>query len=115
MLAVLFVLSSLAPVAQPPPQAAPPPDGRSPVQTGTATVRGRVVAADTGKPLRRARITQSGAELGRDGRTTSTNLDGGYEVDALPVGRYMIRVSRSGYLTLQYGQRRPLEPGKPLQ
>jgi len=96
-------------------QAAPPRDTRPATQSGTAIIRGRVVAADTGRPLRRARITLSGPELGREGRSTSTNLDGRYEMADLPAGRYTIRVTRSGYLPLQYGQRRPLEPGKPLQ
>jgi len=96
-------------------QAAPPRDTRPATQSGTAIIRGRVVAADTGRPLRRARIALSGPELGREGRSTSTNLDGRYEMADLPAGRYTIRVTRSGYLPLQYGQRRPLEPGKPLQ
>jgi hypothetical protein len=116
MLTTILALLSLATV-QPPPnaQGAPPRDARPVTQAGTAVVRGRVLAADTGKPLRRARITLSGAELGREGRSTSTSLDGRYEIGALPAGRYTIRVTRSGYLPLQYGQRRPFEPGKPLQ
>src|SRR5262249_9088852 len=61
------------------------------------------------------RITLSAAELGRDGRTTSTGLDGRYEITDLPAGRYIVRVARNGYLGFQYGQRRPLEQGKPLQ
>ena len=85
------------------------------MQAGTAVVRGRVIAGDSGKPLRRARITLTGPELGREGRSTSTSLDGRYEIADLPAGRYTIRVTRSGYLPLLYGQRRPLEPGKPLQ
>jgi hypothetical protein len=60
-------------------------------------------------------VTLSGPELGREGRSSSTSLDGRYEIGDLPAGRYSIRVTRSGYLPLQYGQRRPLEPGKPLQ
>jgi hypothetical protein len=40
-------------------------------------------------------------------------LDGRYEIAELPAGRYSIRVTRSD-LPLQYGQRRPLEPGKPI-
>ena len=111
LLALMFVGAA----SQPPAQGQPPRDARPATQTGTATVRGRVLAADTGKPLRRARITLSGAELGREGRSTSTSLDGRYEIADLPAGRYTIRVTRSGYLPLQYGQRRPLEPGKPLQ
>jgi hypothetical protein len=115
MLPLLLALSLTA--VQPPPQnqGQPPRDARPGAQDGSATIRGRVRAADTGKPLRRARITLSGAELGREGRSTSTRLDGRYEIAGLPAGRYTIRVSRSGYLPLQYGQRRPLEPGTPLQ
>jgi protocatechuate 3,4-dioxygenase beta subunit len=84
-------------------------------KTGTAVIRGRVFAADTGRPLRRAKITANAQELGPDGRTTSTNPDGRYEIKDLPAGRYNIAVARSGYLQLRYGQRRPLEQGKPLQ
>jgi protocatechuate 3,4-dioxygenase beta subunit len=92
-----------------------PPRDRLPPQTGTAVIRGRVFAGDSGRPLRRARITLRAPELGSEPRTTSTNVDGRYEIKDLPAGRYTIGVARSGYLTLQYGQRRPLEPGKPLQ
>ena len=116
MLALLFALitSSAAPQA-PAPGPAPARDARPPAPIGTASLRGRIVAAENGKPLRRARITLSGPELGREGRSTSTGLDGRWEIGELPAGRYTIRVTRSGYLPLQYGQRRPLEPGKPIQ
>src|SRR6266536_957442 len=95
----------------------PPRDNRggTPAVTGTASIKGRVFTGDTNRPLRRARITLSAPELWRDQRSTSTNADGRYEIKDLPAGRYTIRVARSGYLPLQYGQRRPLEQGKPLQ
>jgi len=92
-----------------------PTRDRPPVVTGTSVIRGRVFAADTGKPLRRARITVRAPELGQDPRQTSTNADGRYEIKDLPAGRYTLTVNRAGYLQLQYGQRRPLEQGKPLQ
>ncbi|MGH9141274.1 MAG: MSCRAMM family protein, partial [Vicinamibacterales bacterium] len=102
-------------VAAQPPQGTPPRDQRPQAQTGTAIIRGRVFAGDTGKPLRRARISLSAPELAGNNRTTSTDADGRYELTDLPAARYTVRANRSGYLMLRYGQRRPLEAGKPLQ
>ena len=121
-LACLFLLAcQLAPVfpqvAHPvgPPRM-PPRDGAAQPQTGTATLRGRVVAADSGRPLRRARITLTAEGLGPEGRrTTSTNLEGRFEFRDLPAARYRVSVARGGYLPLEYGQRRPGEQGRPLQ
>jgi protocatechuate 3,4-dioxygenase beta subunit len=92
-----------------------PPRDRGPAQTGTSAIRGRVLAADTARPLRRARITATAPQLGGEPRTTSTGMDGRYDLTDLPAGRYTIRVVRSGYLPLTYGQRRAFEQGKPLQ
>ena len=102
--------------AGPGPGQLPPRDARAatPTVTGTAAIRGRVFAADTGKPLRRARIQVGSPALGGEGRTTSTDADGRYEVNNLPAGQYNINVTRSGYLRLSYGQRRPFELGKPF-
>jgi len=98
------------------PQRLPTRDGRGPAQaTGTSAIRGRVFAADTKRPLRRARITVNAPGLGGEGRTTSTDAEGRYEIKDLPPGRYTVAVNRSGYLRLTYGQRRPFEQGKPLQ
>jgi Carboxypeptidase regulatory-like domain len=107
---VLLALPALA-FGQPPRDTSARPSA----QTGTAAIRGRVVAGDTGKPLRRVRITATAAELGGEPRNTSTDADGRFELAGLPAGLYNVRVSRSGYLTLRYGQRRPGELGKPLQ
>ena len=114
--ALLLTLSSEA-VAQVPPPPPPPPqmrDVNSPALTkGKAIIRGRVVSADTGKPLRRALIRLSAP--GGETRTASTGTSGRYEIKELPAGRYTVRVSRSGYLPLTYGQRRPGEAGRPLE
>jgi protocatechuate 3,4-dioxygenase beta subunit len=121
----LLIAASIA-SAQPPgpppgmPQGPPrgqgmPPRDRATVPLGTAVIRGRVFGADNGRPLRRARITATAPELGGEPRTASTGMDGRYEIADLPAGRYALRVARSGYLPLSYGQRRPLEQGKPLQ
>ena len=78
-------------------------------------IRGRIVAGDTGRPLRRAQITLTAPELGGLPRATSTDVQGRYELKDLPPGRYTVSVSRSGYLGMRYGQRRSNEPARPLQ
>ena len=95
---------------------APPRDAGQKEVKGTAVLKGRIVAGESGKPLRRARVTIRASELGTEGqRTTSTNLDGRYEFKDLPAARYRVSVTRGGYLGLDHGQRRPGEMGRPVQ
>jgi hypothetical protein len=101
---------------------APPPRVQGPVRdnsatatpTGTARIHGRVVSADTGAPLRRATIRISSAEL-RVNRSVNTDAEGRYDLSELAAGRYNIYVTRNGYVSLQFGQRRPFESGRPLE
>ncbi len=98
----------------PPRMQMPPRDGAAAeVPTGTARIRGRVLAADNGTPLRRAQVRVTAADL-RINRSVNTDGDGLYEFIELPAGRYNIFVSRSGFVSLQFGQRRPFESGRPL-
>jgi hypothetical protein len=86
----------------------------SPPAKPASVIRGRVTAADTGRPLRRAQITVSAA-ASLDRRSTSTNSRGEYELRDLPAGRYTLAVTRSGYLPWEYGRRAPGEPGKSIE
>ena len=93
--------------------AVPPRDRARTPAKGTASIRGRVTAAGTSTPLRRAQVAVVSAE-GLARFTTTTNGEGRYEVLELPAGRYSITVNKGGYVSLQYGQRRPFEPGTPV-
>src|SRR5439155_7312 len=86
--------------------------GQGQVVTGNLT--GTVVTADTGKPVKRARVFANAAELA-GGRSAFTDDGGVFELSDLPAGRYTIAVSKTGFVTLSYGQRRPLQAGTPLQ
>src|SRR5437762_3653751 len=97
---------------QPPPrdtsarkEAPPTPAGR---------IIGRVLAADSGRPVKRARVFATATEL-PGGRGMVTDDTGIFDLTELPAGRYTLTVSKSGFVSLSYGQRRPLQAGTPLQ
>ena len=82
-----------------------------PQKTGTALLSGRVIDAESKKPLRRATVRAFGAEL-REGRSATTDAQGRWTIRSLPAGKYTISVTKGGYVTLNYGQRRPFEAGQ---
>lgn len=84
-----------------------------PPATGTSTIRGRVLDATSGTPLRRAIVTVS-STVNRDLRSKATDADGRYSFDALPAGRYHVVANRSGYVSWSYGQTRSVGDGKPV-
>ncbi|MBI4266507.1 MAG: carboxypeptidase regulatory-like domain-containing protein [Acidobacteria bacterium] len=93
--------------------------GQAPVRdpreqtAGSSIMRGRIVAADTGTPIRRAQVrATSGAQRAH---LASTDADGRFEFDDLPAGRWNLTASKAGFVTLRYGQRRPFEAGRPIE
>jgi carboxypeptidase family protein len=80
---------------------------------GTATIRGRVIGADNGQPLRKAQVRIVSPDV-RENRLATTDADGQYEVKELPAGRYNVTASKGSFVSLAFGQLRPFESGKPL-
>jgi len=93
--------------------AAPARDVPQPARTGTSRIRGRVIAADTGAPLRRATIRIASPEI-RDSRTTVTDADGRFEFSDLPSGSFSVMANKTGFVMLNYGQTRPNDRTKQL-
>ncbi len=83
---------------------------------GTAVIQGRVLTADTGRPVKRARVSVAagGAGGGRGSGSAITDDQGRYAISALNAGSYNITASKAGFVDSVYGQRRPLQPGTPL-
>src|SRR3954468_21012828 len=93
---------------------APPRDRPAAPTTGTSVLRGRVLNSD-GSPLRRAQISASASDGGAGlRRVATTDGQGKWELTDLPAGRFNITASKAGYVTLQFGQRRPFQPGTPV-
>ncbi|HEY7497440.1 MAG TPA: carboxypeptidase-like regulatory domain-containing protein [Vicinamibacterales bacterium] len=91
---------------------------RDPSKSPTTRLSGRVTAADTGKPIRRATVQISSIEQlarQRPGRSVTTGADGLWEITGLPAGRYEVIAARGGYVTLGHGQRRPFGSRKVLE
>jgi hypothetical protein len=82
--------------------------------TPKGRIAGRVVAADTGRPVRRARVLLNGPQV-QGGRGTLTDDEGRFELIELPEGRYTLTAGKTGFITISYGQRRPLQAGTPIQ
>ncbi len=82
-----------APTQQTPARAAPNPDKP---EKGTSVLRGQVVAADTGSPVRRAQVMASGEA--RRPNAVITDAEGRFEIRELPAGRYSLTAMKSGFV-----------------
>ncbi len=85
-----------------------------PATSGTAVLRGTVVAADTGTPVRRAIVRATSSEP-PDNAVATTDDQGRFEIRELLGGRYSISASKAGFVTLGYGQRRPSQGGTQVE
>jgi uncharacterized protein (DUF2141 family) len=89
--------------------------------TGTAQLAGRVIAADTGRPLKRARVSVQSFSIGVQGlvervtKTAVTDDNGRFSIPNLPEGKYSVSATKTGYVTMSAGQRRPLRPGTEIE
>jgi protocatechuate 3,4-dioxygenase beta subunit len=90
----------------------PQRDLNQPLPTGTASLSGRVVAGDSGRPVKRARVIALGG-----GRPLSTTTDeqGRYRLTNLPAAAYNITATKAGFVDAAYGQRRALRAGTPVR
>jgi len=102
-----------APVPQNPQDTRPARDPKKPKETGTARIRGRVIGGENGAPLRRASVRVNGEGM-EGGRSASTDENGRYEIKDLPASRVQVTASKGGYAMVNYGQRRPMQPGRML-
>ena len=73
-----------------------------------------IVTADNGSPIRRAQVRVTSPDA-RESRVATTDAQGRFEIHELPAGRYTMTASKGGFVSLQFGQRRPSESGTPIE
>jgi uncharacterized GH25 family protein len=91
--------------------------GRTQQRTGTASIRGRVINAATGTPVRRAAV--SATVLNDNGRSEGarngqTDDNGAFEFRNLFSGRWTLRATKPGYIDQQFGQRSAFATTDPI-
>ena len=79
----------------------------------TGIIAGTVTVEGGGTPVRRARVTLTGAGL-RPSRTATTNEQGQFSFPQLPAGRFTLGASKPGYVDITYGAKKPGRPGTPI-
>ncbi len=102
MFAILLLLIAQAGAVDP--QAAPPPEGEK--QKAECVVKGQVLNAVTGEPLRKARVTLTKAESRSGRRQRDVDTAGQFEFRSVEPGRYALSAERTGFVTQSYGSRK---------
>jgi hypothetical protein len=102
MIAWTFALVAQALIAQVGVPAAPPETAKKP--PGNCTVRGRVVSATDGAPLRSARVglIEVGERSHPQMYAATTSDDGTFEIKQIQAGRYNFFAAHIGYLEQRY-------------
>jgi hypothetical protein len=77
-------------------------------------IAGTVVRLSGGEPLRKAKMTLQSVNDPADSISTFTDSGGHFDLKHLKPGGYKLRVTRVGFVTDEYGQRKPGDPGATL-
>ena len=97
------------------PRDTPAQTGPSADTSNVAMISGRVVDGRTGQALPRAQVVATARDTGGRRHAAQTDQSGRYELSNLAAGRFTVTVSKPGYVTLSYGQRRPRQPSTPVK
>ena len=80
----------------------------------TCRIKGMVVKLADGTPLKNATVRLENGDNREHTIAAKTSGDGRYELRNVPPGRYKVKVTRNGYVEMEYGQRKPSDPGATL-
>jgi protocatechuate 3,4-dioxygenase beta subunit len=102
-LALFFATSASAQAPSRNPPTKPPAE--------ECSVSGMVVKLAGSEPLKTATVQLQNLEDRMQSHSTVTDAGGRFELKGINAGRYRLSVTRNGFVTQEYGQRRPHDPG----
>ena len=79
---------------------------------GNASIVGHVLTPDSNSPIRAANVVAVNASGRRVSATTDEN--GAYQLERLTEGEWQVTASKGGYVSWQFGQRRPYQAPSPI-
>jgi len=95
-------------------EAQAPPNGKAAgtkEKEETCRISGMVVKLADGTPLKNATVQLTNDSDREHIIATQSGSDGRFALKNVPAGRYKLVVSRSGYVSAEYGQKKPADPG----
>lgn len=110
ILSAVFCVEAYAGQGVPPPPPARDLGATALPAGATAIIRGRVVTA-AGEPVRRATVLLQASDI-KLSRSVATDADGRFEFQHLPAARITLRATKTGFVAVAYGQKRPFQPGR---
>ena len=88
--------------------------GQIATQEQKCSIEGRVTAAATGEPLRRATVILRTTEGRENPYSASTDPSGRYVIPGVEPGRYRLYAQRDGFVRQEYGQKTTERSGVPV-
>ena len=103
--ACVLMLAACVATAAAQPSRTPPrdrPTGPPPMPVGTAVIKGRVIDAQTGGAVPRAKVRLNWMGPGIQRAPVTTDDTGGFVFTGLPAGGFMLMVDKTTYLSARY-------------
>lgn len=91
---------------------APEATGPRATPRSNASIVGHVLTPDSNSPVRAAEVVATNSTGRRVSATTDEN--GAYQLERLTEGEWLVTASKGGYVTWQFGQRRPYQTPPPI-
>ena len=79
-----------------------------------SSVTGMLSSLVSAEPVRKAKVTLSPSDSSKTAYTAMSDNDGKFTIEKVEAGRYTLKAERQGFVTQNYGAKKPSAPGTTL-